>query len=242
MKTIALVVALLAVSAAQADFLDQLRGLIGGKQDAAPATAELSNQEMVQAVLDALAVGVQRAVTELGKSGGYLNDPQVRIPLPEQLQSLDSVLRRVGAGAYADRFVTAMNGAAEQAVPVAKDIFLEAIRDMEVADAQAIVTGPDDAATRYFDARTREALHGAFLPIVRQATEEAQVTAHYKQLADRARSLSGGFLSAETLDIDAYVTGKALDGLFLKLAEEEQRIREDPVARTTELLKRVFGR
>jgi len=135
-----------------------------------------------------------------------------------------------------------MNRAAEHAVPVAKDIFLKAIREMRLSDARAIVSGPADAATEYFQTHTREDLQAAFLPIVRKATADADVTARYKQLAERAGSLSGGFLKPETLDLDGYVTERALDGLFVKLAEEEQRIRQDPLARTTDVLKKVFGR
>ena len=243
MKRIVLITALLAVaSATQAGFLDQLRDVLKGGQTQSTETAALSNREMTQAVLDALSVGVQRAVTELGQTGGYLQDPQVRIPLPEPLRPVDSVLRRIGQEQYAERFVASMNQAAEQAVPVAKDIFLAAIRDMQLDDARAIVSGPADTATQYFKTHTREQLHTAFLPIVRKATDDARVTATYKQLADRAGALSGGLIGAESLDLDGYVTDQALDGLFLKLAEEERRIREDPLARTTELLKKVFGR
>jgi len=242
MKRVFLFAALLAAAGAQAGFLDQLRGVLQGETTDAGETTSLSNQEMIQGVLDALSVGVQRAVAELGQAGGYLDDPQVRIPLPAQLRSVESLLRRVGQDRYADQFIASMNGAAEQAVPVAKDIFLKTIRQMNVEDARGIVTGSDDAATEYFRSHTREELQAAFLPIVRDATDEAQVTARYKQLADRAQSLSGGLVKPETLDLDRYVTDKALDGLFVKLADEERRIREDPVARSTELLKKVFGR
>ena len=242
MKRTILILALLAAPAAQADFLDKLRGLVGEQEKSTATTAGLSQQEMTQGVLEALSVGVKRAVEQLGQAGGYLDDPQVRIPLPKQVQSVEKVVRSLGQGKYADQFIASMNRAAEQAVPVATDIFLKSIRGMELTDAQSIVSGPDNAATEYFKSHTREELHTAFLPIVKKATQDANVTAAYKQLAERAGPMSGGLLKPESLDLDQYVTDKALDGLFLKLAEEEQRIRENPVARSTELLKKVFGR
>lgn len=241
MKRTILILTMLAATAAQADFLEKLRGLMGEPEQSTKTTAGLSQQEMTQGVLEALSVGVKRAVEELGQTGGYLDDAQVRIPLPNQVQSVEKVVRSLGQGQYADQFIASMNRAAERAVPVATDIFLKAIQGMQLSDAQAIVSGPDNAATEYFKRHTREALHAAFLPIVQKATQETNVTAAYKQLAQQAGPLSGGLLKSESLDLDQYVTGKALDGLFLKLAEEEQRIRENPMARSTELLKKVFG-
>lgn len=242
MRRTALVLALFAVATAQADFRDKLRGLLGGEEKSTAGTAALSNQDMVQGVLEALSVGVKRAVDQLGTAGGYLEDPQVRIPLPKQLRSVEKLARGLGQGKYADQFIASMNRAAEQAVPVATDIFLKAIQGMQLTDAQSIVSGPDDAATEYFKTHTRDQLHAAFLPVVKKATQDANVTASYKQLAQRAGPMSGGLLKPESLDLDEYVTREALDGLFLKLADEERRIRQNPVARSTELLKKVFGR
>ncbi len=244
MKRTILILALLTTPIAHADFRDQLRGLLGGqdKNSASTTTAALSNQDMVQGVLEALSVGVKRAVDQLGKSGGYLQDPQVRIPLPKQIASVEKLARSFGQGKYVDQFVASMNHAAEQAVPVATDIFLKTIQGMQLTDAKAIVSGPSNAATEYFKTHTREELHAAFLPIVKKATENTNVTAAYKQLVQRAAPMAGGLLNAESIDLDQYVTSEALDGLFLKLADEEKRIRQDPVARSTELLKKVFGR
>lgn len=244
MKQAILILALLTIPIAHADFRDQLRGLLGGqdKNSGNTTTAALSNQDMVQGVLEALSVGVKRAVDQLGQAGGYLQDPQVRIPLPKQVAAVEKLARNFGQGKYVDQFVASMNHAAEQAVPVATDIFLKTIQGMQLTDAKAIVSGPNNAATEYFKTHTREQLHAAFLPIVRKATENTNVTAAYKQLVQRATPMAGGLLNAESIDLDQYVTSEALDGLFLKLADEEQRIRQDPVARSTELLKKVFGR
>lgn len=233
----------LAVPVTQADLGDKLRELMGDKEKgASSAPAALSPEQTTKGVLEALSVGVKRAVDGLGQAGGYLDNPQVRIPMPEQLRSVEKLVRRMGQDKYADQFVATMNHAAEEAVPVATDIFLKSIREMEVADAKAIVKGPEDAATRYFENHTRDSLHEAFLPIVKKATEQANVTAAYKQLVERAGPFASGLAKAESLDLDQHVTNKALDGLFVMLAKEEKRIREDPVARTTELLKKVFGK
>lgn len=173
--------------------------------------------------------------------------------MPANLQKVDQALRKLKQEALADEFVTTMNRAAEQAVPVAATVFGEAIRQMTVADAKAILTGPNDAATQYFRRTSTNALHAQFLPIVKQATDAAGVTAAYKAMlakagpaAGIAQAFGGAFgknlgLDAATLDVDAYVTGKAMDGLFKVVAEEEKRIRENPAARTTDLLKQVFG-
>ena len=176
----------------------------------------------------------------LGHEGGFLDDSSVKIPMPESLRRIEKGLRDVGQGKVADEFVASMNHAAEQAVPKAVDIFGGAIREMTLDDAQKILQGPDDAATRYFREHTGNKLSDAMLPVVRDATARVGVTKSYKDFIGRAGFLSQ-LVDRDSLDIDRYITSKALDGVFLKLAEEEKRIRQDPVARTTELLRKVFG-
>jgi hypothetical protein len=207
----------------------------------------LSQEQMVLGLREALNKGVQQAVLELGHDGGFLTNLHVRIPMPEKLAATERTLRSLGQDKLADDFVAAMNHAAEQAVPQATAVFVDAVQRMTVSDAQGILTGPDDAATRYFHRVTQTNLYQRFLPIVKTATDQAGVTSTYKRLLQAMNQnqylgiLSSIFLNPETVDIDAYVTERALDGLFKMVAREEARIRRDPVARTSELLQRVFG-
>ncbi len=207
----------------------------------------LSHDQLVQGLKEALARGVQEAVMELGHDGGFLTNLHVRIPMPPQLQRVEKTLRALGQDRLADDFVATMNHAAEQAVPQATEVFVDAVRRMTIADARTILTGPDDAATQYFRRVTETNLHQRFLPIVKQATDKAGVTSAYKQLLQATHqnqylgALSSLLWGNENVDIDAYVTDRALDGLFKIVAQEEQRIRREPIARTTELLQRVFG-
>lgn len=189
----------------------------------------------------ALEQGTQRAVASLGRENGYFGNPRAKIPLPANLVQLEKTLRRFGQGKAADEFVLSLNRAAEAAAPEAKAIFVQVIRKMTVKDALGIVRGPDDAATRYFREHAEGSLERKFRPIVAAATDKVGVTQRYKRLLRDAGPIAP-FLDTQNLDIDDYVTRKALDGLFLIVADEEKRIRQDPVARTTDLLRRVFGK
>jgi hypothetical protein len=209
--------------------------------------SSLSQDQVVQGLKEALGKGVQQAVSRLGHEGGFLTNLNVKIPMPEKLRSVEKTLHMLGQDKLADEFVTTMNHAAEQAVPEAAGVFGTAIQSMSIEDAKAILTGTNNAATQYFRRTTETNLYAKFLPIVKQATSQTGVTAAYKQLMDKAGagstlgSLSRSLLGAESLDVDAYVTNKALDGLFKMVAEEERLIRENPAARTTALLQKVFG-
>ncbi|PZQ12573.1 MAG: DUF4197 domain-containing protein [Rhodanobacter denitrificans] len=193
-------------------------------------------------VKETLSRSVEAAIAQLGKPDGFLADKAVRIAVPKSLEPVAKTARKLGQGKYVDQLETAMNRAAEQAVPAAADIFGEAIRAMSVQDAIGIVGGSKDAATAYFRRTSGEALRAKMLPLVEQATDSAGVTKAYKQLTDKG----GGKLAAlgaskESLDIDRYVTDKALDGLFHTIAEQEAQIRENPVATGSALLKSLFG-
>jgi len=215
------------------------------EQQSQPSTSKtitnaLSTKDMNGAILDALSVGVKRAIELLGKQGGYLNDAKVRIPMPDNLQKVESVLRRFGQDKYADRFIETMNSAAEQAVPQTTQIFLDTIKGMSLTDAKKLLDGPDDAATNYFRTKNSNQLEKVINPIVSKTMDDVGVTSAYKKLISKADFL-GDYVDKDTLDIDAFVTRKTMDGLFLKLAEEEAKIRKDPVARSTDLLKKVFS-
>lgn len=219
---------------------------LGGSADA------LSNKQINRGLKQALKVGAERAVALLGKTGGYLDDPSVRIPLPGALETVAKTLRSVGQGKYVDEFETTVNRAAEQAIPETLAIVKKTVTGMSLQDVRGILEGGDNAATEYLRKQAGEDLHKAIKPIVERATDKAGATSAYKQLIDQSTASVGGMLgglgnllggdTASSLDLDEYVTGKALDGLFLKLAAEEKAIREDPVARSTDLLKKVFAK
>lgn len=238
---------LLLVGHAQAgfkeDMLKQL-GLGAGGSPAAtetgkPALSNLSQAEMAQGLKEALSKGVKNAIAQLGKNGGFLNDPSVRIPMPAELAQVEKLMRSLHQDKLADEFVATMNHAAEKAVPQAAGIFADAIKSMTLDDAKAILTGPDDAATQYFRKKSEAQLTERFRPIVAEATDKAGVTSAYKRMMAKSGMLA--IMLGNSNDLDGYVTNKALDGLFAKLAIEEKAIRTNPVARTTDLLKKVFG-
>ena len=190
-------------------------------------------------VKEALAKGADYAVASLGKSGGFLGNSQVKIPLPGYLQKAESGLRMFGLGKQADQLVETMNHAAENAVAEAKPILSESIRKMSVQDAKGILTGGDDSVTQYFKRTSTEQLTAKFMPIVKAATSKLQLADQYNAFAGKAAS--AGLVDAKDADIDSYVTQKAMDGLFLMIAEEEKKLRSNPVAAGSALLKKVFG-
>lgn len=195
--------------------------------------------EAAGALKEVLVQGATRAVELLGRPDGFLGNAQVRIPLPDGLRRVERVLRAAGMGRQVDELVTSMNRAAEQAVPQAKSLLLGAVRQMTVSDAKAIVQGGDDSVTRYFRDRTADELGARLLPVVRRATEQVQLAQQYDRLAGQASQL--GLIRQDDARIDAWVTRKAIDGLFVMIAEEERAIRADPARAVGDLARRVFG-
>ena len=203
-----------------------------------PAWA-LSELDAGSAVREALARGADSAVGLLGRPDGFLGNPQVRIPLPATLNSAASLMRTLGQGQKVDELVTTMNRAAEAAVPEARPLLANAVRSMSISDAMQIVRGGDNSVTEYFSARTRAPLTEKFLPIVTAQTQRLGLAARYDAVAGKAQAF--GLVKAEDASVEQYVTRKAIDGLFLMMGEEEKRIRSDPVATGSALLKAVFG-
>lgn len=201
--------------------------------------ADLSEKDAVAGLKAALNKGADSAVGKLGKADGFLGNPQVKIPLPESLQRADRTLSRFGMGKYSQELVVTMNRAAEAAVPEAKTLLLNAVKEMSVQDAKTILTGGNTAATDYFRAKTTQPLTEKFLPIVQQATARVQLAQKYDQFAGRAARF--GLLDEKQANLENYITQKALDGLFLMIAEEEKAIRADPVKQANKLLSKVFG-
>ena len=201
--------------------------------------ADLSNQDAVGGLKEALTQGATKAVADLGRSDGFLGNPKVTIPLPESVAKAESLLRTLGMGKYADELKTTMNHAAEDAVSEAKPLLVNAIKQMSVQDVKNILSGGDDAATQYFRRTTAEPLTAKFKPVVQQAMAKVGVAEKYDQLAGKASRL--GLVDAKDAHLDDYVTGKALDGLYLMIAEQEKAIRQDPVGAAGKLAQKVFG-
>lgn len=202
--------------------------------------AGLSDAKIGSGLKEALKVGTENAVNLTGKTDGYFMNQAIKILMPERLRTMESGLRAVGFGPKVDEFVLSMNRAAEQAAPHAKKIFWDAVGEMTFDDARKILNGPQTAATDYFKAKTTDKLTAAFRPIVDQSMNQVGVTREYKELVGRAQVIP--FMKIESFDLDNYVTGKALDGLFHVVGQEEIKIRTNPAARGTDLLKEVFGR
>lgn len=234
----ATVVLLLGTATASADsWKDKLRQAV-----AQPGTANgVSQNEAAGGIKEALAQGVKRAITQLGRKDGFQGDPLVRILVPEKVRGLTDTARRLGAGRKVDEFELSMNRAAEQAIPVAADIFSDAVRQMTVQDALNIVRGADDAGTQYFRRVTENSLRVKFQPIVARATAQTGVTQRYKSIVGKNQNVTQLLGGGQSLDLDSYVTTKAMDGLYFYVAQQEKEIRRDPLKRTTALLKKVFG-
>ncbi len=200
----------------------------------------LSDEKIGRGLKEALRIGTRNATRETGRRDGFLGNDIIRIPLPPKLRKMDKALRTIGQGDKIDEFVVSLNRAAERAAPAAREIFWDAILSMTFSDVKKIFKGGDTAATDFFRDKTTGHLSEAFLPIVQEATEAVGVTRQYKQLSGTANSIP--FVKIKLVDIDEYVVEKALDGLFYVLGEEEKKIRKNPAARVTDLLKEVFGR
>ncbi len=199
----------------------------------------LSSKDASNGLRTALSQSIDKAVTQLGATNGFLNDPKVAIPLPPTLQRAERTMRLIGMGQEADNLKATMNHAAESAVSAATPVFKDALTKMTLADAKAILSGGDDAGTQYFRRATSEKLATQFKPIVARETAKLQLAPLYDRYAGKAATY--GLISAQDANLNDYVTSKALDGLFSRIADEERAIRKDPLGQTSSLLKKVFG-
>jgi hypothetical protein len=200
----------------------------------------LSNDKITSGLKEALAKSTGTAVASTGRPNGYFENQAIKILLPSQLQTVGKGMRMMGMGAQLDDLELAMNRAAEQAAPAAKQIFITAITNMSFDDARKILAGGNTAATDYFKKTSSTELTRAFTPIVHQSMENVGVIKQFNALAQN--SMAGPLLGGQSFNLDSYVVGKALDGLFYMLGQEEKQIRTDPAAQTTALLKEVFGK
>ena len=216
-----------------------LLGALALRQAHALTLADLSNADASRGLKTALEKGALLAVGLLSAPDGFLGNEKVRIPLPGYLNDAANLMRTFGQGARVDELITAMNRGAESAVPMAKDLLVNAVRTMSVTDAKGILAGGNTAVTEFFASKTRPALATKFLPVVTKATEKVGLADKYNQLAGKAAEL--GLVKKEDANIQQYVTGKTLDGLFFMISEEEKKIRQNPVAYGSAILTKVFG-
>lgn len=221
------------VHAGWQDFFNKAMKTVGGEKS-------LTDDEIVKGLKEALEVGTSAAVQTVSKTDGYFNNPRIKIPLPENVKKVEKLLRATGLGGQVDQFELSMNRAAERAAPEAKNIFWDAIKQMTFTDARGILDGGDNSATLYFKDKTSDRLQKIFKPITHQAMSEVGATRYYQSLDSKIKTFP--FADQMSFDLDQYVTDKALGGLFTMLAEEEKKIRQDPAARVTDLLKKVFAR
>ena len=235
-----LTVLCVAPPAAQAGWLEKGSSLLQGMSRGAAESDALSRKEVGAGLKEALRVGTQRVVEQLGVAGGFRLDPKIHIPLPDTLNTVQSVLGKAGMSGMLDDLEHKLNRAAELAVPKARTLFGEAIAAMTFQDVMDIFNGPDDAATRYFQEKMTPDLVTEFSPIVEGRLEEAGAMQAYDRVMGKYNAFP--FVPDVSADLTEYTVEKGLDGLFYYVAEEEAAIRNDPLARSTDLLKRVFGR
>jgi hypothetical protein len=215
------------------DVLKNAQKMLGGD------TAALSETEIASGLKEALKVGTTQAVATVSEVDGFYGNPDIRIPLPETVRKLEGVLRTAGFGSEVDAFKLSMNRAAEEAAPEAKALFLDAIGQMSFDDADRVLKGREDEATRYFQEKTSDRLQTIFKPVIHQTMATVGTTRAYQDLNAQVERIP--FTEPLRFDLDQYVTDQALEGLFYMVAQEEARIRQDPGARVTELLQKVFG-
>ena len=226
---------------AQIDILDDALDVLKSTEEGAPSGAGslLGNQEIADGLREALRVGTGRVVTAIGRADGFNADPEIHIPLPNYLRDVQSALELVGAGAMGQDLELKLNRAAEAAVPEARELFVDSIAQMTLEDVKSIYDGPDDAATRYFQRTMTPGLQERMRPIVNAAMSEVGAVRSYDAMMSSYDNIP--LMPDVKGELSDYAVGKTMDGLFYKLAIEEAAIRQDPAARTTALLQKVFG-
>jgi len=236
-----LVLVFLIASPASSGIFDDLMEKVSPALKGGGATENvLSLEKTISGLKEALSVGTGNAVSLLSKDGGYFGNELTKILMPEKIQNVADMLKKVGMGSQVDTFVLTMNQAAEKAAPKAKEAFITAIKEMTFEDARKILNGSDTEATDYLKAKTSEKIYAAFKPSVSASLDQVGATKAYKNMMQSFSSIP--FMSAQSLDLDHYVSEQALKGLFLRVGEEEAKIRANPAARVTGLLKQVFGK
>ncbi|WP_347158231.1 DUF4197 domain-containing protein [Pontibacter chitinilyticus] len=232
----ALALALGASACTVADVQRTMDGVLAGTTAGGPVTTS----EVASGLKQALEVGIKSGASQAAQTDGYYRNPLIRIPFPEDVQRVENTLRKVGLGSEVDKFVLTLNRGAEDAAQSAVPIFLSAIKQMTIADAWAILRGDKDAATQYLKRTTSQQLYDAFNPVMVKSLEKTNATRYYTNIVSEYNKIP--LVQQVNPDLDDYATKKAIDGLFTLVAQEEANIRENPIARTTELLRRVFSK
>ncbi len=204
------------------------------------STGTTDDGKIASGLKEALSIGTEKAVNNVSQVNGYFGNQLIKILMPDKIQKVAGVLRKVGYQKEVDDFILSMNRAAEKAAPKAKSFFVDAIKKMTFDDAKGILNGGDTSATDFFKEKTHDKIYNAFKPIISSSMDEVGVTHSYKEMMGKYESIP--FMSKESVDLDHYVTTKAMDGLFYMVGQEEKKIRTDPAARVTDLLKSVFGK
>lgn len=217
----------------------QLNQTLGDVNKTLGGSAPLTTAEVAQGLKEALIKGISTGADHVSQLDGFFKNPEIKIPFPPEVQKVEDRLRQVGLGNEVDKFVMTLNRGAEDAAKEAKPIFIEAIRAMTIQDAWAILKGDDDAATQYLKRTTSGLLKEKFKPVIQNSLSKVNATKYYGDIVTRYNQIP--FVQKVNPDLDDYATERAIEGLFVMIAKEEKNIRENPVARTTELLKRVFG-
>lgn len=219
----------------------QINQTIGEVNKAMGGTAEkpLTTAEVGDGLKEALINGISKGSDQVSQLDGYFKNPEIKIPFPPEVQKVEKTLRDIGLGSEVDKFVMTLNRGAEDAAREAKPIFVSAIKSMTIQDAWAILRGEDNAATEYLKRTTSSQLKSAFKPVIQNSLDKVNATKYYGELVTRYNKIP--LVEKVNPNLDDYATDKAIEGLFTMIAKEEKNIRKDPVARTTELLKRVFG-
>jgi hypothetical protein len=234
-SVIILLLSLFFASIAYAGLLDKVREY---RERDRQSRNEPDTNTIVSGLKEALSIGARNGVRTVSQVDGYFGNPLIKIPMPEEVQRTERALRKAGFGKDVDKFILSMNRAAEKAAPQALTFFADAVKEMAITDARTILRGHDTAATDYLKSKTFDKLYRSFKPHISSSMNEVGVTRAFKEMMDKTRRIP--FLKKESMDLDHYVTSKALDGLFAAVGQEEKKIRKDPAARVTELLKTVF--
>lgn len=230
-----LVIFLCSTTLTHAGFLDNVMKGIGTSSQGGTDDSTIAS-----GLKEALSVGTENAVNNVSRVDGYFGNQMIKILMPEKIQKVADVLRQVGYQKEVDDFVLSMNRAAEKAAPGAMSFFVDAIKEMTFEDARGILNGGDTSATEFFKRKTHDKIYDAFKPIISSSMDEVGVTRSYKEMMGKYEIIP--FTGKESVDLDRYVTNKAMDGLFYMVGQEEKKIRTDPAARVTDLLKSVFGK
>jgi hypothetical protein len=230
-----LLVFLFSATSLQAGMLDDVMKRLGSSAKGGP-----DESTTAAGLKEALSIGTENAVKDVSRLDGYFGNQAIKILMPDKIQKVADVLGKLGYQKQVDEFVLSMNRAAEKAAPKALSIFVDAIKAMTIEDARKILEGGDTAATEFFKQKTHDKLYAAFKPVISSSMNEVGTTRSYKEMMGKYDSIP--FMSKQSLDLDHYVTNKSLDGLFYMVGQEEKKIRTDPAARVTDLLKTVFGK